>query len=263
MVLYLHRFHRAGPGFPNSPFMQSASSLSPFEFSQVSKFQNAVATSFPCCTSTDCLFICLCTYFFSIPRSPFPKDICIMKNKTLSGCVIVFGFFMSSGAFAEVTQWRAEDGGNDHYYDIIVTPAQGWYAMRDQAFALGGYLASIRSVNENSWIYDSFNIGTTAAYWTPDGYGGPNFGGYKESDAGGWSWVSGEAWGYSNFNWSSNDTASGTQFINHTSDWDDTPFVTTPGPVSFIVEWNTNPIPTPAASALLALAGLFSRRRRV
>ena len=138
MVLYLHRFHRAGPGFPNSPFMQSASSLSPFEFSQVSKFQNAVATSFPCCTSTDCLFICLCTYFFSIPRSPFPKDICIMKNKTLSGCVIVFGFFMSSGAFAEVTQWRAEDGGNDHYYDIIVTPAQGWYAMRDQAFALGG-----------------------------------------------------------------------------------------------------------------------------
>ena len=87
-----------------------------------------------------------------------------MKNKTLSGCVIVLGFFMSSGAFAEVTQWRAEDGGNDHYYDIIVTPAQGWYAMRDQAFALGGYLASIRSVNENSWIYDSFNIGTTAAY---------------------------------------------------------------------------------------------------
>ena len=186
-----------------------------------------------------------------------------MKNKTLSGCVIAFSLSMSSGAFAEVTQWRAEDGGNDHYYDIIVTPAQGWYTMRDQAFALGGYLASIRSANENTWIYNAFKIGTTDAYWTPDGYGGPNFGGYKESDAGGWSWVSGEAWDYSNFNWGSNDTASGTQFIAHTSYWDDTPFVITPGPVSMIVEWNVGPVPEPSSALLLIGSGMILVARRL
>ena len=184
-----------------------------------------------------------------------------MKSRTLSGCVIAFGLSMSSGVFAEVTQWRAEDGGNDHYYNIVVTPKQNWYAMRDQAFALGGYLASIRSSNENNWIYSAFNIGGTDTYWNGF-YDGPVFGGYKESNAGGWSWVSGEAWGYSNFNWSSNDSACGTQFIAHNSYWDDTPFVSIANNISMIVEWNTNPVPAPAASALLALAGLVSRRRR-
>jgi MYXO-CTERM domain-containing protein len=164
---------------------------------------------------------------------------------------------------AAVTQWRVEDGGNGHYYDIIVTPKQSWYAMRDQAFALGGYLASIRSAEENSWIWSAFSIGATEAYWA-DYYDGPVFGGFRLNYANPWTWVSGEEWGYSNFGWSSNDGPHGTQFIAHSPTWDDLPALGggAGGNVAMIVEWDSNPVPAPAAAPLLALAGLLGNRRR-
>ena len=31
---------------------------------------------------------------------------------------------------AALTQWRAEDGGNGHYYDVVVTPLQTWVAAK-------------------------------------------------------------------------------------------------------------------------------------
>jgi len=139
-----------------------------------------------------------------------------------------------------------------------VTPVQTWVTSKSQAENLGGYLASIRSGNELEWIWRKYNIGGSA-YW--NGYHGPVFGGYKESNGGDWNWVSGEAWDYSNF-WSPNDSAGGTELIYRNSYWGDTPFVSVANSISMIVEWNTNPIPAPAASALLALAGLVSRRRR-
>ena len=31
---------------------------------------------------------------------------------------------------SSVVQWRVEDGGNGHYYDIIVTPLQSWLTSK-------------------------------------------------------------------------------------------------------------------------------------
>lgn len=164
---------------------------------------------------------------------------------------------------AAVTQWRVEDGGNGHYYDIIVTPPQYWEDMRVQAAALGGYLASIRSAEENNWIWNTFNVFGTDAYWV-NYFGGPLFGGFRLSTESPWTWVSGEPWDYSNFGWHSNDGPVAVQFIAHTSSWDDVPLPpNSPGPsVSMIVEWNYNPIPAPSVAPLLALAGLTARGRR-
>jgi hypothetical protein len=164
---------------------------------------------------------------------------------------------------AAVTQWRVEDGGNGHYYDIIVTPPQYWDDMRTQAAALGGYLASIRSAEENAWIWNTFSVGTTEAYWV-NFYGGPLFGGFRLNYQNPWTWISGEPWEYSNFGWGSNDGPHATQFIAHTPYWDDVPLPpNSPGPsVSMIVEWNYNPIPAPSVAPLLALAGLLGNRRR-
>ncbi|MFM7568580.1 MAG: hypothetical protein ACKO8O_07765, partial [Betaproteobacteria bacterium] len=88
-------------------------------------------------------------------------------------------------AESSVVQWRVEDGGNGHYYDIIVTPVQSWLTSKAQAEAMGGYLASITSAGENSWLFSTFNIGGTTAYCSQVGpypnYDGPFFGAYRNT----------------------------------------------------------------------------------
>ena len=50
---------------------------------------------------------------------------------------------------AALTQWRAEDGGNGHYYDTVVSPtALTWETARDSALALGGHLATLTPLGE-------------------------------------------------------------------------------------------------------------------
>lgn len=177
--------------------------------------------------------------------------------------------FAAHSSHAELTQWRVEDGGNDHYYDIVVTPLQTWWASKAQAEGMGGYLASIRSAEENNWLWNTFNIGGTAAYWTSTGpwpgYDGPVFGAYR-TPSNQWTWVSGEQWGWSNFNWSMGSGEGAAQFIAHSPYWDDIGAnggTSAGGNVSFIVEFNTNPVPAPAASTLLAACLACTSRRRV
>jgi hypothetical protein len=191
----------------------------------------------------------------------------------LSSAALASCFAASSSA--ALTQWRVEDGGNGHYYDIIVTPLQSWVQSKAQAEAMGGYLASITSAEENAWLWSAFNIGGTPAYWAQTGpwpgYDGPVFGAYRDANNV-WSWVSGEAWGWSNFNWSMGSGEAGAQFIANSPYWDDIGIyggTSAGGNYSFVVEFNSNPVPAPGAMALLALAarvthwGHRTRRRRL
>ena len=168
---------------------------------------------------------------------------------------------------AALTQWRAEDGGNGHYYDVVVTPLQTWVAAKAQAEAQGGYLASIRSQAENDWIWNAFNIGGTAAYWTNSGpwpgYDGPVFGAY--TNGGAWTWVSGETWDWSNWGWSMGSGERAAQFIAQRPVWDDIGIyggTSAGGNVSYIVEWNSNPVPAPGAILAMTALGASVRRRR-
>ena len=173
---------------------------------------------------------------------------------------------LSSSVHAELRQWSAAEGGNDHWYDIIVTPLQSWMAAKAQAESMGGYLASITSQSENDWLWNSFNIGGTPEYWAQTGpwpgYDGPVFGAYRdENDV--WSWVSGEPFEWSNFNWSTNPGEAGAQFIAQTPFWDDIGVnggTSAGGNVAFVIEYN---VPAPATFIPLAAAmRLGSRRRR-
>lgn len=168
---------------------------------------------------------------------------------------------------AALTEWSIAEGGNGHYYDVVVTPLQTWVASKAQAESMGGYLASIRSASENSWIWNSFNIGNTAAYWTSTGpwpgYDGPVFGAYRPSGSTEWTWVSGETWDWSNWGWSAGPGEAGAQFIAHSSAWDDIGVyggTSAGGNVSFIVEFDSNPVPAPASIVLMA--GFMCRQRR-
>ena len=99
-------------------------------------------------------------------------------------------------------QWRAEDGGNDHWYQLqtrsVIT---SWGTASSIAAALGGYLATPLSDEEDSF---TFRVGNRPGAWNLSL--GPWLGGYQDvasadfsEPAGGWQWVTGEPWQFTNW----------------------------------------------------------------
>lgn len=102
------------------------------------------------------------------------------------------------------------NAGETHYYEAVYVKSGNlnWYEAAYLADDAGGYLASIGSEAENSFV---FNLVSDPKYfWSfPDNgehYGisiGPFLGGYQPEGsiepAGGWCWLSGETWDYTNW----------------------------------------------------------------
>ncbi len=146
--------------------------------------------------------------------------------------------------------WDPATGGNGHYYEIVVDPTGvNWWEARVQAVARGGKLASLGSAQENAFVHALAASRTNA--WYVDGANntfGPWLGGYQldgsPEPGGGWQWLSGEAFSYSN--WAStqpdnfNGTESALQYFgagatNRAATWNDnTP--TFASPRSYAVE---------------------------
>jgi hypothetical protein len=106
--------------------------------------------------------------------------------------------------------------GKTHYYQVVYMPDGNlnWFQAAYLADAAGGYLASITSEEENSFVFELVN--DQKYFWTFPKYVegksqhnhyeisiGPFLGGYQpegsEEPAGGWRWLSGEPWNYSNW----------------------------------------------------------------
>lgn len=100
--------------------------------------------------------------------------------------------------------------GVTHYYEAVYVSSGNlnWYQAANLAQNAGGYLASITSEGENSFVFDL--VSDEKYFWAFDEHGdhygisiGPFLGGYQpegsEEPAGGWSWLSGEAWDYANW----------------------------------------------------------------
>ena len=96
-------------------------------------------------------------------------------------------------------QWRIEDGGNGHWYQVLTSPSNiDWFEARDRATARGGLLVSITSNSENAWIH-ALAVQTPGA-WGSNGHPfwtfGPWIGASKLQASGPWRWVSSESWNY-------------------------------------------------------------------
>jgi len=101
--------------------------------------------------------------------------------------VALVALIASSAAQAQqAVQWRVQDGGNGHWYRFD-SPHVNWDVQRIAATAAGGYLACITAGAENAFVRNLVPSGD-AAY----------LGAIRS--ASGWSWVSGEPWGYTNWN---------------------------------------------------------------
>ena len=102
-------------------------------------------------------------------------------------------------ADAKTVQWPVSEGGNGHVYEVVVVPESiMWVDAKRLAEQKGGYLATITSQDENDFVFSLIN---DRQYW--NGSGGPLLGGYQlpgsAEPRGGWVWVTGEPFVYSNW----------------------------------------------------------------
>jgi hypothetical protein len=110
---------------------------------------------------------------------------------------------IAAGASAQdAMQWRVEDGGNGHWYQVVV-PANQTTApeAHSRAAVFGGYLATLTTQLEMSWVAQ-FASGFPSAWanGNPEAGAGPLLGGIQQPGSRtneGWSWVSGEPWSFS------------------------------------------------------------------
>jgi hypothetical protein len=101
-------------------------------------------------------------------------------------------FAASVAQAQQAVQWKVADGGNGHWYSAT-TVAGTWPAVRDWCSARGGHLVTASQTEE--WLWVKQNIGV-AERWA-GGFQDHSDPSYSEP-MGGWRWVTGEPFAFSN-----------------------------------------------------------------
>lgn len=104
-------------------------------------------------------------------------------------------------AGAQWVRWETSAGGNGHWYRPVPGfPGLTWTLADQLARDEGGYLATLTSPAENAFV---FSLVDAPQFWTRFNGSGPALGGFQPDGAaepaGGWHWITGEAWSYSNW----------------------------------------------------------------
>ena len=132
---------------------------------------------------------------------------------------------------------------NGHYYESV--PVAGgitWPQANDAANAMSydndeghwyAHLVTVTSADENQFIVDNFTAAIAGIYWI-----GGHQTAHDNEPAGGWSWVTGEAWSYTNWAASEPNNMNGNEsflhFWNANAGWND---LGNQGLGGFVVEW--------------------------
>jgi hypothetical protein len=117
--------------------------------------------------------------------------------------ILAFLLLAAYSAAAHWVRWETSAGGNGHWYKAVRnTNAANWTQVNALARAEGGYLATIASAAENAFLFSLINF--PEFFQGIGGNGsGPAIGGFQPEGSpepdGGWTWVTGEAWGYTNW----------------------------------------------------------------
>lgn len=198
-----------------------------------------------------------------------------MNQWTRLLCCIAVPCLASPAAMAAPVQWA----GNGHYYEVVSLPGSSWIDARDQAAGMSfhgaqGHLATLTSASENAFV-TSLLTNSAVLQWFIGGLQPPG----SVEPTGSWSWITGEAWAYTNWNsplqpdnngfYPEGENAlsmySGNTFKRGT--WNDTSMTSNFVPAAWeqvggmVVEYS---IPEPSSLALVlpaVLAGFAWRRR--
>lgn len=121
-------------------------------------------------------------------------------------------------------QWTNGAGANGHWYRAFTNSASSplnWVQADQVATNAGGYLATITSSNENTFV---FNLINNPIYFQGAGGNGagPAIGGVQTNGAaepaGGWTWETGEPWSYTSWNVGQGQPDNGFNFVSQVED---------------------------------------------
>jgi len=121
-----------------------------------------------------------------------------MNIKNLSVALVTL--FAASAAQAQhAVQWRVQDGGNGHWYQVTLRTEPIWSECLLSARSIGGDLASLTSEPESQFV-SGLADATQGSYV---GVYGPFVGGFQDTTAqdfsepgGGWRWSDGSPWSF-------------------------------------------------------------------
>lgn len=183
-----------------------------------------------------------------------------MQFRNLTCCAVVAASFWSGVAGAQLVQWRAEDGGNGHWYGL--TSGGGtWDAMEAEAVLAGGHLASIASMSENQFIYSlmpsSIGTGGQPGCWI----------GLHRDGLPGWTWSDGSAFDFTSWAPGEPNNARGNEFwvwmygpgpsgAGRTGVWNDHP------QTDYALRGVIEVVPAPASLLPLSVMALRRQRQR-
>ena len=137
--------------------------------------------------------------------------------------------------------------GTGHYYKWVASNG-GWTAAKAGAEAMGGYLATVTSDAERTWLDSYIRPANTTCC----------IGGTDESVEGTWTWLTGESWSYTYWNGGEPNNSGNEDYVmvNNNGTWNDIP-----GNYNlsgYIVEWDVNPNIPPPPAAPTGLTAEFS-----
>jgi|GEM_PF-1501706 len=143
------------------------------------------------------------------------NDTIDQPSRSILGSVPILGYVIEYETYkSEPVRWS----GNGHLYQAVATAKPiTWTQARQAAEEAGGYLATITSPGEDNfvfhlidddmyWQFTTSNIGPWIGGFQPEGSAEP---------AGGWSWVTGEAFSYANWDRGVPDNQDGSQGCLH------------------------------------------------
>ncbi|SJM92332.1 C-type lectin domain-containing protein [Crenothrix polyspora] len=90
---------------------------------------------------------------------------------------------------------------NNHTYQMFDSNNRTWDDAKADCTKRGAHLATITSLQENTWIWGNFGSNDTSRW----------LGGTNEVQKGIWTWITGEPWAY--VNWSSNNEPSSPNYL--------------------------------------------------
>jgi hypothetical protein len=114
-----------------------------------------------------------------------------MQKQFMGVAALGAALAIGDASHAQAVQWRVEDGGNGHWYEVQFEFVTTYDSKITLAASQGGYLGCIADTTENAFVQQLMG---------PSGVGCRLvLGGRRQCDACPWRWVSDEPWRYLNW----------------------------------------------------------------
>lgn len=122
----------------------------------------------------------------------FNAEVNDMSKKRVAIAAIITMLGFSSTAWSDSAKLVNPSGG--HFYQRI-DAEENWNNAKTSCANLGAYLATITSQSENDWIQETLSTGNQIL-----------IGGTDAAIEGTWTWITGETWSYTNWNYGNQTT---------------------------------------------------------